>query len=208
MDCAAPLHSWLLLLFSLTYGSSLRPPHPPLFLLLRRLPSLFFFSHSSTYASTVYLLLCRPKAGDDLRLLEDGLAGELLQYCHDHQAGGSGKGRFPFPLSRDLSSRPWRWMEGMYFWSSLYHSLYIRIAAAPCVVGGNGCRCLIMSDHLLLWWLRSKIKALMYVRDHGGIPRPLFSQLLYCRLQYSKYIWPSVRYEDFSLHWAVPFIKN
>lgn len=55
-----------------------------------------------------YLLLCRPQAGDDLRLLEDGLAGELLQHCHDHQAGGSGQGMFLlFPFSpRDLSEPP------------------------------------------------------------------------------------------------------
>ena len=64
-----------------------------LFLSVHLLPS-----HSSTYTSTVYLRLCRPQAGDDLRLLEDGLAGELLQYCHDHQAGGGGPGRFPFPF--------------------------------------------------------------------------------------------------------------
>lgn len=142
-----PLHWWLLLLFSLTYGLSLRPPYPSLFLFLHPFSS-FFPSHSFTYIFTVYLLLRRPQAGDDLRLLADGLAGELLQYCHDHQAGGSGKGRCPFPLSCDLSSRLWRWMEGLYFWSALYHSLYIRRAAPPCVVGGNGCRCLIMSDHL------------------------------------------------------------
>lgn len=47
-------------------------------------------------------LLRRTQAGDDLRLLEDGLAGELLQHRHDHQAGGGGPGRFP-PLSCDLS---------------------------------------------------------------------------------------------------------
>lgn len=123
----------------------------------------------------LYLILCRPQAGDDLWLLEDGLAGELLQYCHDHQAGGSGQGRFPIPLSFDLLSTVWRWMEGMYLRSSLYHSLYIRIAAAPPrVVGGNGCRCQIMSDHLLLLWPCSKVKALMYMRDHGGTLWPLF----------------------------------
>lgn len=49
-------------------------------------------------------LLRRTQAGDDLRLLEDGLAGELLQHRHDHQAGGGGPGRFP-PLSCDLSDR-------------------------------------------------------------------------------------------------------
>lgn len=58
-----------------------------------------FFSPSSLYP-----LLRRPQAGDDLRLLADGLAGELLQYCHDHQAGGGGQGRFLFSLSCDLSS--------------------------------------------------------------------------------------------------------
>lgn len=36
--------------------------------------------------------LRRAQAGDDLRLLEDGVAGELLQHRHDHQAGGSGQG--------------------------------------------------------------------------------------------------------------------
>lgn len=49
-------------------------------------------------------LLRRTQAGDDLRLLEDGLAGELLQHRHDHQAGGGGPGRSP-PLSCDLSDR-------------------------------------------------------------------------------------------------------
>lgn len=41
MDYTAPLHWWLLLLFSLTYGSSLRPPYPPLSPLLHLLPSVF-----------------------------------------------------------------------------------------------------------------------------------------------------------------------
>lgn len=89
-------------------------------LLLILLPSLvlhlpaYFFSPPPT-SPTVYLLFCRPEAGDDLRLLEDGLAGELLQYCHDHQAGGSGQGRSLFPLSCDLSSPLQRWMGGACF---------------------------------------------------------------------------------------------
>lgn len=142
---------------------------PPLLLFLHLLSSLFFFfSHFSTYTSAAYLLLRRPQAGDDLRFLEDGLAGELLQYCHDQQAGGSGPGRFLFPLSGDLSSRQWRWMEGMCFWSSFYHLLCIRRAAVMCcVVGGNGCCCLIMTDNLLLWWLCSKVKALMHMKVNG-----------------------------------------
>lgn len=82
---------------------------PPLFRFLHLL------SHFSTHTSVVYLLLRRPQAGDDLRFLEDGLARELLQYCHDQQAGGSGQGRFLFPLSGDLCSRQWRLMEGMCF---------------------------------------------------------------------------------------------
>lgn len=81
MDYTVPLHWWLLLLFSLTYGSSFAP-------------SFFHFLHPylplCIYSS---LFLRRPQAGDDLRFLADGLAGELLQYCHDHQAGGSGKGK-------------------------------------------------------------------------------------------------------------------
>ncbi len=173
----------------MTYGSSLLPPYLPLFLFLHLLPSLFF-SHSSVYTATVYLLLHRPQAGDDLWLLADGLAGELLQYCHDHQAGGSGQGRFPFPLSCDLSSRLWRWMERMYFWSSLYHSLYIRRTAALCVVGGNDCRCLIMSDHLFLWCLCSKVKALMYMKEHGGntvayVPLTIPASVEYRRLLFN-----------------------
>lgn len=49
--------------------------------------------------------LLRAEAGDDLRLLEDGLAGELLQHRHDHQAGGGGPGKpRPRDMSRDLCS--------------------------------------------------------------------------------------------------------
>lgn len=150
MDYTAPLHSWLLLLFSLTYGLSVRPPPYPPSLSLPP-PSRHPFSSptSPTSTSTVYLLFCRPQAGDDLWLLEDGLAGELLQYCHDHQAGGSGQGRFPFPLSCDLSSRLRRWMEGRCFWGSLLSfTIYQNSCCTLCCVGGNGCRCLIMRDHL------------------------------------------------------------
>lgn len=123
---------------------------------------------------TVYLLFCRPEAGDDLRLLEDGLAGELLQYCHDHQVGGSGQGRSPFPLSCDLSSRLQRWMEGACFWRSfLSFAIYQNSCCALCCVGGNGCRCPMMSDHILLQWLCSKVTTLMYMKHHGGTLGPV-----------------------------------
>lgn len=114
-------------------------------LFLHLLPALlFFFSHSSIYTSTVYLLLRRPQAGDDLWLLADGLAGELLQYCHDHQAGGSGQGRFPFPLSCDLSSRLWRWMEGNVFLElPLSFAIYQKNCCALCC----GRKWLPLSDH-------------------------------------------------------------
>lgn len=98
-----------------------------------------------------YLLLCRPQAGDDLRLLEDGLAGELLQHCHDHQAGGSGQGMFLlFPFCRVTSaSRRQRWMEGTCSRGSLLSfAMYQKRCRVPRYGGGNGCRCLIMSDHL------------------------------------------------------------
>lgn len=138
------------------------------------LPSLlyfFYFSPTPPPTSTVYHLLRRPQAGDDLRLLADGLAGELLQYCHDHQAGGSGQGRYPLfslcPLTSPATNEDgWRkCISG----AGLYHSLYISERSTPrCAVGGNGCMGLIVTDHLLLWWLCSKVKALMYMKAHEG----------------------------------------
>lgn len=109
MDYTLPVHWWLLLLFSLTYYH-LSSFHIVLSPSVTSLPLPPCF-HSSTCNSVVYLLLHRPQARDDLRFLADGLAGELLQHCHDHQAGGGGQGRFPSPLSCDLFSRLWRWME-------------------------------------------------------------------------------------------------
>lgn len=79
---------------------------------------LWLMSHLSAPPSPSYslylnqcCLLHRPQAGDDLWFLADGLAGELLQYCHAHQAGGSGQGKsatvcFPPPKT------PWGWMDG------------------------------------------------------------------------------------------------
>lgn len=148
---------WLISPPSLSSSRSLPPPS----LLAFFSPSLF-----STCTSTVYFLLHRPQAGDDLRLLADGLAGELLQYCHDHQAGGSGQGRFLFPLSCDLSSScEDGWRECISGGSFI---IYYISEEVLCVVGGNGCRCLIMNDRLLLWWLCSKVKTLMYMKAHGG----------------------------------------
>ena len=146
------------------------------FLLLHLLSSLLLPPPSSPpIPIAVYPLLRRPQAGDDLRLLADDLAGELLQYCHDHQAGGSGPGRFLFPFVLWPLQTQWKIDgRGMYFWSFLYHLLYVRGAAALQVVGGNGCRCRIVSDHLLRWWLGSKVKALMYMKAHGGTLWPLW----------------------------------
>lgn len=130
MDYTLPVHWWLLLLFSLTYYhlssfhivlspsvTSLPLPLPPCF-------------HSSTCNSVVYLLLHRPQARDDLRFLADGLAGELLQHCHDHQAGGGGQGRFPSPLSCDLFSRLWRWMERWILKFPLSRAIYSKSCSA------------------------------------------------------------------------------
>lgn len=44
-------------------------------------------------------------------------------------------------------------------------------------VGGNDSSCLIMSDHLLLWWLWSKVRALMLMKAYGEILE--YSRLLY-----------------------------
>lgn len=94
MDYIVPLHWWLLPLFSLIYLSSLIPRLFSSSTLSS--PISFSVLHPCFYC--IYPFLCRPQAGDDLWLLEDGLAGELLQYCHDHQASGSGQGRFSLPF--------------------------------------------------------------------------------------------------------------
>lgn len=188
MDYTLPVHWWLLLLFSLTYYH-LSSFHIVLSPSVTSLPLPPCF-HSSTCNSAVYLLLHRPQARDDLRFLADGLAGELLQHCHDHQAGGGGQGRFPSPLSCDLFSRLWRWMErwilkfplsGAYILEELLHSVF---------VGGNGSSCLIMRDHLLLWWLWSKVRALNLMKAYGEV-------LEYSRRLYSSYL---LNAESYSLY--------
>lgn len=108
------------------------------------LPSLFLLPLLHLYLRCISLLLCRPQAGDDLRLLEDGLAGELLQYCHDHQAGGGGQGRFPFPLSCDLSKPPVKMDGGNVFLElPLSFTIYQDSCCAPCC----GWKWLPLSDH-------------------------------------------------------------
>lgn len=88
---------------------------------------------------------------------------------------------------------PRRWMEEMYFRSSFYHSVYIRIAAAPRVVGGNGCRCrLIMSDHLLPWWQGSKVKALKYMKGHGGESEACVLLTIPASVEYTGLLWYTV----------------
>lgn len=57
-------------------------------------------------------------------------------------------------------------------------------------VGGNGSSCLIMSDHLLLWWLWSKVRALMLMKAYGEV-------LEYSRLLYSSYL---LNAESYSLY--------
>lgn len=110
-----------------------------------RLPPLPFSSPTPPSIPPLYIpLLCRPQAGDDLRLLEDGLAGELLQYCHDHQAGGGGQGRFPFPLSCDLSKQPVKMDGGNVFLElPLSFTIYQDSCCAPCC----GRKWLPLSDH-------------------------------------------------------------
>lgn len=90
------LHSASTLMVIAAIFSDLWPISPPSFSthLFPLSSSTFCFSSPShPPTSTVYHLLHRPQAGHDLRLLADGLAGELLQYCHAHQAGGSRQGR-------------------------------------------------------------------------------------------------------------------
>lgn len=92
------IHGYCRCFYSLTYVPTT---------LLSFLPPLCNFSSPFRLPAYPLHLLRRPQAGDDLRLLEDGVAGELLQHRHDHQAGGSGQGNvsaLPHPLLT--------WMDG------------------------------------------------------------------------------------------------
>lgn len=85
-----------------------------------------------------------------------------------------GRVGLPSLLSCDLSSRLQRWMEGACFWRSLLSfTIYQNSCCALYCVGGNGCRCPMMSDHILLQWLCSKVTTLMYMKDHGGTLGPV-----------------------------------
>lgn len=95
------------------------------------------------------------------------------------------------------------WREGVSE-DPFYHLLYIRIAAAPCVVWEEMAAAVwSWVITFLLWWLCSKVRALMYMKDHGGtfgLYEYEYNRLL---LNYIKYIYDKVLHEVFSLHWKL-----
>lgn len=67
-----------------------------------------FFNPWQTFSSTsaLFLVFCRAQAGHDLWFLADGLAGELLQHCDDHQTGGGGKSEYSIPTAPSVPPSP------------------------------------------------------------------------------------------------------
>lgn len=67
-----------------------------------------FFSFCKIFSSisAFFLAFYRTQAGHDLWLLEDGLAGELLQHCDDHQTGGGGKSEYSIPIAPSVAPSP------------------------------------------------------------------------------------------------------
>lgn len=173
MDYTAPLHSWLLPLFSLTYGSSVRPPpyppspSPPRQLLaspLGSLPHLCLRLRISSSAGPKQEMIY-----DFWRMVWQENCFSIVMITKLVEVGrvcSSFSLFVPWP-QRAAGEDGWREYVPE---DPFYHSLCIRRDAVSPVMGEEmAAAAWSWAITFLLWWLRSKVKALMYMKNHGGL---------------------------------------